>query len=47
MSLKPGQKFQDVFIFLAYFILYNVQWEDPEESGGEGGGRGYRDGEYM
>ena len=24
-----------------------VQWEDPEESGGEGGGRGYRDGEYM
>ena len=24
-----------------------VHWEDPEESGGEGGGRGYRDGEYM
>ena len=23
------------------------RWEDPEESGGEGGGRGYRDGEYM
>ena len=22
-------------------------WEDPEESGGEGGGRGDRDGEYM
>ena len=24
-----------------------VYWEDPEESGGEGGGRGDRDGEYM
>ena len=22
-------------------------WEDPEGSGGEGGGRGDRDGEYM
>ena len=22
-------------------------WEDPEESGGEGGGRGDWDGEYM
>ena len=24
-----------------------VLWEDPEESGGEGGVRGDRDGEYM
>ena len=24
-----------------------VHWEDPEESRGEGGGRGDRDGEYM
>ena len=24
-----------------------VHWEDPEELSGEGGGRGYRDGEYM
>ena len=24
-----------------------VHWEDPEESGGKGGGRGDRDGEYM
>ena len=24
-----------------------VHWEDPEESGGEGGERGDRDGEYM
>ena len=24
-----------------------VHWEDSEESGGEGGGRGDRDGEYM
>ena len=24
-----------------------VHWEDPEELGGEGGGRGNRDGEYM
>ena len=24
-----------------------VHWEDPEELGGEGGGRGDRDGEYM
>ena len=24
-----------------------MHWEDPEESGGEGGGRGDRDGEYM
>ena len=24
-----------------------VHWEDPEELGGDGGGRGDRDGEYM
>ena len=24
-----------------------VHWEDPEESGGEGGGTGDRDGQYM
>ena len=24
-----------------------VHWEDPEELGGEGGGRGERDGEHM
>ena len=24
-----------------------VHWEDPEGSGGEGGGRGEREGEYM
>ena len=24
-----------------------LHWEDPEGSGGEGGGRGDRDGEYM
>ena len=24
-----------------------VHWEDPEGSGGEGGGRGDRDGGYM
>ena len=24
-----------------------VHWEDPEESGGEGGGRGDQDGECM
>ena len=24
-----------------------VHWEDPEGSGGEGGGRGDQDGEYM
>ena len=24
-----------------------MHWEDPEGSGGEGGGRGDRDGEYM
>ena len=24
-----------------------VHWEDPEESGGEGGGRGDQDGKYM
>ena len=24
-----------------------VHWEDPEGAGGEGGGRGDRDGEYM
>ena len=24
-----------------------VHWEDPEETGGEGGGMGHRDGEYM
>ena len=29
------------------FSLGLVHWEDPEESGGEGGGRGDQDGEYM
>ena len=24
-----------------------VLWEDPDESGGKGGGRGDRDGEYL
>ena len=24
-----------------------VHWEDPEGSGGEGGGRGDQDGEYL
>ena len=24
-----------------------MHWEDPEESGGEGGGRGDQDGEHM
>ena len=28
-------------------LLGLVHWEDPEESGGEGGGRGDRDGEYL
>ena len=28
-------------------VLGRVHWEDPEESGGEGGGRGDQDGEYM
>ena len=27
--------------------LFHLHWEDPEGSGGEGGGRGDRDGEYM
>ena len=27
--------------------MRQVHWEDPEGSGGEGGGRGDRDGEYM
>ena len=27
--------------------LGRVHWEDPKELGGEGGGRGDRDGEYM
>ena len=35
------------FIFLAYFTPGLVHWEDPEDSGGEGGGRGDQDGEYM
>ena len=28
-------------------VLGLVHWEDPEGSGGEGGGRWDRDGEYM
>ena len=28
-------------------VSWNCHWEDPEESGGEGGVRGDRDGEYM
>ena len=29
------------------YLKTPVHWEDPEGSGGEGGGRGDRDGEYM
>ena len=36
-----------VFIFLAYFTLYNGFQFHPSRSGGEGGGRGDRDGEHM
>ena len=32
---------------LSYKCSDLVHWEDPEGSGGEGGGRGDRDGEYM
>ena len=28
-------------------VLGAVHWEDPEEWGGEGDGRGDQDGEYM
>ena len=37
------------FKILSYFLKCPglVHWEDPEESGGEGGGSGDRDGEYM
>ena len=28
-------------------IVRKKHWEDPEGSGGEGGGKGDRDGEYM
>ena len=36
-----------VFIFQAYFTLYNGHWEDPEVWGGEGGRRRDQDGEHM
>ena len=29
------------------FVITILHWEDPEESGGEGGGTGDRDREYM
>ena len=32
---------------LFYTSVDLVHWEDPEGSGGEGGGRGDRDGEHM
>ena len=31
----------------AMIKISEPDWEDPEESGGEGGGRGDQDGEYM
>ena len=40
-----------LFSSLAHFLIgsfiFLVHWEDPEGLGGEGGGRGDRDGEYM
>ena len=32
---------------MAQLVKNLPHWEDPEESGGEGGGRGDLDGEYM
>ena len=29
------------------FVRFLLHWEDPEGLGGEGGGRGDQDGEYM
>ena len=28
-------------------LIFMVHWEDPEGLGGQGGGRGDQDGEYM
>ena len=36
-----------VYIILFSKGLFKVHGEDPEESGGAGGGRGDRDGEHM
>ena len=41
--------FQEIIYILNYIVKFSglVHWEDPEGSGGEEGGRGDRDGEYM
>ena len=37
--------YSDPLIYISVFVL--VHWEDLEGAGGEGGGRGDRDGEHM
>ena len=47
MTLPWKAKTINVFINFIDKSTGLVHWEDPEESGGEGGGRGDWDGEYM
>ena len=42
--MKP---FIQKYVLFAFYTPRCEGWEDPDESGGEGGGRGDRDGEYM
>ena len=41
LSMKVKEESEKVGLKL------NIHWEDPEGWDGEGGGRGYRDGEHM
>ena len=44
---KQTLKRENYKIFLKFRNTASYNWEDPEGSGREGGGRGDRDGEYM
>ena len=39
--------FKDEIWYSLWIISFQKQWEDPEGSGEEGGGRGDRGGEYI
>ena len=58
MKIKLKSLLLSFFLFFFFFeddqilfgdslLCHQWQGQDPEESGGEGGGRGDRDGEYM
>ena len=44
---KPWTHFKEILSWCPGWMHGLVHWEDPEGAGGEGGGGGDQDGEYM